>query len=141
MDCYKETTKSPYIIEQFRWEKWMKIAEIDGRWTPEQTMYSFLGIHYYGENLCRVKISSNSNDSEKVKWTREISPVNFSINKKASKIEFSDEKARTTETMYEIANASETIIKMGWAKYVSYNSLPKGTYPLYYDNKIAKFKR
>jgi len=136
-----ETTKLPYVIEQFRWNKWIKIGEVDAHASSGQNIYRFKAVPYAGENLCRIKPVSNSNDSKEVKWTSNLPKVKFSIKKKASKIEFSDEQSRPIETMYEIIDSSGTLVKKGWAQYVSYDNLPKGTYTLNYDNSTTEFKR
>lgn len=137
-----ETDKLPYVIEQFRWNKWIKIGEVDPHLSPGEKIYQFKAIPYYGENLCRVKPFGNSTESKEVKFTNSyMAKVKFSVNKKTEKIEFSDEQSRPTETMYEIIDSSGTLVKKGWGQSVSYDNLPKGKYTLNYDNTSGEFKR
>ena len=135
-----ETSKSPYIIEQFRWNKWIKIGEVDAAATHGKNSYSFGAIPHNGENLCRVKPLNNSDYSKEVKWISKASKIKFSLDQKTKTIQFSDETG-PIETLYEIIDASGTLVKKGWGQNVSYENLPKGTYVLNYDNVTGEFKR
>jgi hypothetical protein len=49
-----EQGKLPYIVEQYRWNKWVTIGEVQGKGTRESTSYEFQVTPHSGENTVRV---------------------------------------------------------------------------------------
>lgn len=45
----------PYVVEQFRWNKWIPIGEVKGEGDMDNNTYSFQTIPHSGENKFRVK--------------------------------------------------------------------------------------
>ncbi|MES2763167.1 MAG: hypothetical protein V4677_13225 [Bacteroidota bacterium] len=133
----KEHNKTPYVIEQFRWNKWIKIGEVDAVGMPTQNQYSFHPAPHHGENIFRIIpfIGSDSTSYKDVRWVAEMPLVKFSVQKKTQEIIFS------SETMYEINTISGELMKRGYALSVSIENLPKGNYILNYDNLSTEFKK
>ena len=50
-----ETGKLPYVVEQFRWNKWVKVGEVEGNGTPAENSYSFKVTPHSGKNQLRIK--------------------------------------------------------------------------------------
>ena len=50
-----ETGSLDYIVEQFRWNKWVKVGEVKGIGTPGTHSYSYKIAPHSGENRARVK--------------------------------------------------------------------------------------
>ena len=50
-----ESGSLPYIIEQFKWNKWIPVGELDGIGSPENHEYTFQVTMNSGENKYRVK--------------------------------------------------------------------------------------
>lgn len=137
-----ETTKEPYIIEQYRWNKWMRIGEVDPHLGLEQNTYQFKALPHYGENKCRVRPTNNSLYPKEVKWINTEAPkIIYSYDKQKAQIIFLNELSKPTETIFEIIDSSGKIVKKGRYSTVTVNDLPKGKYTLHYDNSITKFKR
>ncbi len=131
-----ETGKLPFIIEQFRWTKWIKVGEVDGKGTSGENSYEFKVTPHSGENQIRVKqvdYTSQPRYSPPKKFTSTISDVTFAPNKVAKDINFSE------ETMFEIYDQYGNIVKKGFAKTVDCSSLAKGVYYLNFDNKTDQF--
>ncbi|MBL7934371.1 MAG: hypothetical protein JNM51_01025 [Bacteroidia bacterium] len=130
-----ETTKLPFVIEQFRWNRWIKIGEVNGVGSIKQHHYSFNPICYHGENLFRIKPIAESKVYKEIKYMSRVPEINYSIEKKTKEIKFN------YETMYEVVDASGEIVKRGFGLSVSIDNLSKGNYTLKYDNSSVEFKR
>ena len=50
-----ETGKLSFAVEQFRWNKWVKVGEVDGNGSTEDNKYEFKITPHSGENKFRVK--------------------------------------------------------------------------------------
>ena len=59
-----EAGSLPYIVEQFKWNKWIPVGEVDGIGSPESHGYSFQVSLHSGENKCRVKQKGLNNTSK-----------------------------------------------------------------------------
>lgn len=131
-----ESGKLPYIVEQFRWNKWIKVGEVEGNGTPEQNNYSFKITPHTGENQFRVKqidYTGKPRYSKSAKFVSTAPEITFSPVKVAKDIIF------TGETMFEIYDSYGNIVKKGFADKVDVSNLKKGIYYLNYDYKTDKF--
>ncbi len=131
-----ETGKLPYIIEQFRWNKWVKVGEVEGNGTSDVNQYSFKVTPHSGKNQFRVKqvdYTGQPRLSRAVDYNSTINEVSFSPAKVLKEIIFTD------ETMFEIYDQYGNVVKKGFAKTVDAGNLQKGVYYLNYDNKMGEF--
>lgn len=131
-----ETGKLPYIIEQFRWNKWVKVGEVEGNGTSDVNQYSFKVTPHSGKNSFRVKqvdYTGQPRLSKPVDYNSTLSEVTFSPAKVTREIMFSE------ETMFEIYDQYGNVVKKGFAKTVDAGNLQKGVYYLNYDNKMGEF--
>ena len=148
MDISKEglltwTTKNemgslPFIIEQYKWNKWTYLSEIKGIGTPENNDYSFQTSPHSGENKFRVKqsgLGSLPRYSTQVTYISSMPKLTYSSSRSTNDISFSD------ETMYEIYDYYGFIVKKGYGKNLDIAKLPKGEYYLCYDNSTSNFKK
>lgn len=130
-----ESGKLPFVVEQFRWNKWVKVGEVEGKGKPEQTTYTAKVAPHSGENKFRVKqidYSGQPKYSEPVKF-RSMSPeITFAPIKTDKEITFS------SETMFEIYDMYGNIVKKGNATKVDISNLQKGAYYINYDNKTGE---
>jgi hypothetical protein len=128
-----ETGKLPYVIEQFRWNKWIPVGEVEGVGTPGHHSYQFKAVLHSGENKFRVKQKGSSGT---VRYSKEIT-VKSNIEKPSyvlrnKTLEFS------ADTFYEIYDLYGMIMKRGYGNKVSLDNLKKGNYYLAYDNSFAE---
>lgn len=133
-----ETGSLPYIIEQFKWNKWVPIGEIQGVGTPENNEYTFQLSMHSGENKYRVKqkgLNSISRFSQEVVIKSSIDKPSFAIRKNNTGIDFSQ------ETGYELFDVYGTVVKRGYGKQIDISNLQKGKYYLCYDNTMTEFKK
>ena len=130
-----EASKSPFIIEQFRWNKWIKLGNVDPVGTTNKNNYSFQTVPHSGKNIFRVKQFSEDYASKELKWNSNEPKVSFKVRKKSLEISFS------SDTHYEIFDSTQKLQKKGYGGSVSIESLPKGIYTLNYDNFTHAFER
>lgn len=131
-----ETGQLDYVVEQFRWNKWVKVGEVEGTGTQETSEYSFKITPHSGENQIRVKqvdYSGRPRYSESVKFMSPKEPLEFDPIKVKKEIMF------TGETLYEIYDSYGNIVKKGYGDKVEVSNLKKGIYYLNYDNKTDTF--
>ncbi|MCI5057340.1 MAG: T9SS type A sorting domain-containing protein [Flavobacteriales bacterium] len=131
-----ESGKLPYVIEQFRWNKWIKVGETEGAGGAGPNDYSFQITPHSGENLFRVKqvdYTGKPRYSKSVRFASSSSEVAFSPVKVNKELEF------TAETMFEIYDSYGNIVKKGYANKVDCTNLKRGIYYLNYDNNTEKF--
>lgn len=139
-----ETGKLDFIVEQYRWNKWIKVGEVGGEGTPDEHSYSFKVAPHSGENQFRVKqvdYSGKPRYSKAVKYTDpKIAEIEFTPHKVKKDLAFVEVgTTNQVETLFEIYDAYGNIVKRGFASKVNVENLPNGVYYLNYDNKTDKF--
>ena len=94
-----ESGKLPYTVEQYRWNKWVKLGKINGKGSVGTNSYTFKVKPHSGANRFRV---SQVDYTKKPRYSKEVSfrsmkpEVTFTPLKPTTEIVFS------AETMYEI---------------------------------------
>ncbi len=134
-----ETGKLTYIVEQYRWNKWIKVGEVEGIGTPEAHEYQFAVTTHSGENKYRVK---------QVDYTGRprMSPAATFINSAKKEVEFFPKNVRdeiefSDKTLFEIFDSYGNIVKKGYGDKVDCGTLKKGLYYLNYDNTNGEFSK
>lgn len=131
-----ETGELPFIVEQKRWNKWVKVGEVMGVGRPGEHSYEFKVTPHYGENFFRVKqtdLTRKARFSETVTFTDpRVQPVTWGPVKPKEEIVFS------ANTLYEIYDQYGNIVKRGYASKIDITSLKKDLYYLNYDNKMGE---
>lgn len=129
-----ETGALDYIVEQFRWNKWVKVGEVRGDGLPGQHVYSFKVTPHSGTNKARVKqvdYTGKPRFSSTVEYNSDIEAITLE-----KKTKFKDEILFTNgETLYEVYDKYGSIVKRGFGGKANIQTLEKGTYYLSYDNK------
>ncbi len=131
-----ETGKLTYIIEQYRWNKWIKVGEVDGQGSVDENKYEFNITPHSGENKFRVKqvdYSSKPRYSQAARYISTSGEVTFSPIKAKDFVTF------TGETLFEVYDSFGNIVKKGFGEKVDVTNLKKGIYYLNYDNKTDTF--
>ena len=136
-----ENGKLPYLVEQYRWNKWVSIGEIDGEGSKSKNKYQFKVTPHSGENVIRVvqiDHSGGKRASQSVKFKSELPVVVKSPAIVKDEIKFSSGNA-AVETRYEIYDAYGNIVKKGVGSSVNCSNLLKGVYYINFDNVNEKF--
>jgi hypothetical protein len=132
-----ESGKLAFIIEQYRWNKWVKVGEVDGLGTNGPNDYTFKAALHSGDNKFRLKQLDYSGTP---RYSKEVK-----VNSPAPKMTWSPKKVSTEitftggETMYEIFDQYGNLVKKGFGATIDCKSLPKGGYFLNFDNSTDEF--
>jgi len=136
-----EQGKLPYVIEQYRWNKWVTVGEVQGKGTPGKNSYEFQITPHSGENTVRVvqvDHSGTKRTSKEVKFTSTLPAVVKSPAKVKDIINFTAD-GKAVETRYEIYDAYGNIVKKGVGSSVNCENLLRGVYYINFDNVNEKF--
>jgi hypothetical protein len=128
----------PYIVEQFIFDKWVKVGEVSGIGNPTPNSYSVPVILSSGENKFRVRqkgYDKISRFSDAVTYYSKKEPVFYEITDHNQTISF------TADTYFIIYNPYGAIAKQGYGSSVNISEYAKGYYCLIYDNKLGGFDK
>lgn len=135
-----EMGKLPFIVEQYRWNKWVKVGEVMGKGNGTAS-YEVMIRPHSGPNRIRVKQIDHSGPrySQDVKF-RSIEPeLDFAPKRVEDEIVFSDSDGNLVKTMYEIFDEYGNLRKKGFASKVNVANLKKGIYYINFDSKDSQF--
>ena len=127
-----ENGQLPYVVEQFRWNKWVKLGEVEGKGIPGTHNYSFKISPHSGENKVRVKqidFTGKPRYSKPATYSSNVPAITLNDTKFKETIQFSG-----GETLYELYDRYGTIVKKGYGNSVNIANLEKGLYYVSYDN-------
>lgn len=103
-----ESGSLPYVIEQFKWNKWVYVGEVQGVGTAESHDYSFQISTHSGENKFRVKqvgLGATPKVSSPVIINSGTDKPSYMITKDNKAIQY------TIETDFEIYDAFGSVVK------------------------------
>ena len=138
LETTKESGSLPYYVEQFRWNKWVKVGKVEGNGDVNINNYSFKVDLISGINRFRIYQRDFTNRN---RYTKEVAirssqpPVTFEPKKPSTIINFS------AETAYEIYNGEGERVLHGKGNSINIESLPKGEYYLNFDSFTETFKK
>lgn len=133
-----ETGSLPYRVQQFKWNKWVTVGEVQGKGNPGEHSYSFQAIPVSGEN--RFRVIQKSGDG-RVRVSPEVETVSnspevvFTFDKKTKSLEFDK------QTSFEVYDEYGQIVKRGYNSSIDMEDLEKGLYYVNYDNTYAEVQR
>lgn len=128
----------PYIVEQYRWHKWIEVGEVAGKGNIDKNVYSFKPNFNSAENKFRIRQVGNGGIAKKssvITFVSSVEEPTYVIGKEMKNILFSN------ETLYEVYDTYGKIVKRGYGKEIDISSLDRGNYFLCYDNVISDFKK
>ena len=131
----------PFVIEQFKWKKWVTVAQVNGKGTPALNTYSVNIPLHSGVNKLRIKqvdCTKKPRYSSEITYNNLLPEVTFkpgNNGQTTGTITFS----RVTE--YEIYDFYGQRMAKGRASSVNVSSYPQGTYFINYDCKSESFEK
>lgn len=128
----------PMIIEQYRWNKWIKIGELTPADTVRKNIYSFETVPHSGINQFRI-LFNDENDNPVYSKTIKYISRNPEITLESAKV--SDKLVFSADTQYEIFDMKGNFISEGFGKEADVTDLEKGKYWLNFDNKSVNFTK
>ncbi len=134
-----ETAKLPFVIQQFKWNKWVTIGEIEGKGTPNENTYEFSVPLHHGSNKIRVVQFDFDGTRKSTRVPAESATVKSDLAE--VKIIETDKKVvkLSGESMYEIYDVYGNLNKKGYGSEIDISNLTKGVYYINYDNKTEQF--
>ncbi|MCC6372552.1 MAG: hypothetical protein IT236_16230 [Bacteroidia bacterium] len=141
-----ETGKLTFVVEQKRWNKWVKVGEVEGMGTPSLNEYSFKIAPHSGKNEIRVRQTDYTGQphvSKPVDFMSDLPDTDFGPLKTSKELTFfvKGKPDKPVVTMYEIYDQYGNIVKKGFGSKVDVSNLPKGPYFINYDNRMGEFTK
>lgn len=130
-----ESGSIPFIVEQFRWNKWVEVGKVAGSDNRKLNKYSFLVPVHFGENKVRLKQEDRRgvHYSEPVMVKSEKSkPVSLKRKRVVDVIQFSD------ETFFEVFSEYGELITYGFDDEVFVKDVPRGKYYVNFGCQLAE---
>lgn len=129
----KESAPLTFVIEQFRWNKWIKVGEIKGQGKPETCRYNYPVNLHSGVNTLRIYQMDykGQHTSEEYKVESTGPEIKIKSLKVSNSIEFSG------ITDYEVVSEFGTLVTSGRGPSVDASKFFKGKYYVNYDNKVG----
>lgn len=134
----KEAGSLPFVVEQFRWNKWIEVGRVNGKGVSDNNDYESKVRFHSGENKFRIKQTDYRGKpkySDDLIYVSTAPEVNFSPQRVDDEIQF------TAPTLYEIYDEYGGIIFKGYGQTINVSGLKKGSYYLNLDNKLAQFTK
>ncbi len=128
----------PMIIEQFRWNKWMKIGELLATDSVKNNSFSLEIKPHSGINQFRILFTDENDNpvySKIIKYTSRNPAITLLSAKVTDKLNFSG------DTQYEIFDLKGNFISEGFGKEADVSDLEKGKYWLNFDNTSINFTK
>ncbi|MFI5203530.1 MAG: hypothetical protein ACHQF2_03450 [Flavobacteriales bacterium] len=129
-----ENYKLKFIIEQYRWNKWIKVGEVAGKGTSGKHTYEFKVEIHSGVNKIRVK--QVYPDPNKTSMTP--SAMCISTRSRVTMKKIKTDLLFSYETSYEVYDSFGTFVKRGKGAKLDCKTLKKGTYFVNFDNYSEK---
>lgn len=124
----------PFVVEQFKWNKWLPVATIEGKGAHEGfNSYEIKVPVHAGENTYRIRQddSKGAHLSERKSFQSTKNPIQIKEEKIYDKLEF------TAETEYEVFDAFGVLKARGTGSELETSSWDKGTYYVNFDNRFG----
>ena len=134
----KEIGTLPFVLQQYRWKKWITIGKVEGKGNFEKNEYEFQVQTHTGKNIFRIHQTDFTNE------IRYSTPMEFSSTK--SPVIYGPEKIRnelifSNKTKYEIYDDKGSLILEGFGDTVDLKGLKRGLYYLNFDNRTESFSK
>ena len=129
-----ESGKLTFLVEQYKWDRWVTAAEVQGKGLKSTNTYSIEIIPTSGYNKVRVAQIDNTGQkrySKSVGFTSTLKPIKKSPSKVKSNLYFKAEGS-LTKTKYELYDAFGNLLKKGYDHTISCADLLNGIYNINY---------
>lgn len=118
----------PFVIEQFKWNKWVKLGEVMGEGDEGPNNYQFSVKLDAGENKFRIK----QNDSDGTRYSERITVQSSSSAVVLAHTKVFDSIDFDRDTHYELFDEYGSLVAQGYGQKIATSELAKGQYYLNY---------
>ncbi len=123
----------PYKIEQYIFDRWVTIGEIEGIGTQNANSYSYYVLLHSGTNRFRLK---QQNADKTYRYSTEISIVSYKQEAQLKYKSFQRTVKFSRDTFYQMYDPYGSLVSSGVAGAINLRKFPKGRYCVIYDNKM-----
>lgn len=130
-----------FIIEQFRWGRWVEVGQVKGEGTNTVNNYTFQLTPHSGMNKVRVSQKDNSGEkhsSQETSFQSAVPKVKMSPAKVRDYLYFKA-NGKSCKTKFEVFDAFGNLLKLGYGEKVDCQNLVDGVYFVNFDNTTEKF--
>lgn len=128
----------PFVVEQFKWNKWVEVAQIDGQGQSEQAnVYNVNVPLHSGQNTFRI-VQRDANGS-RISAKQEIEGLDVQVAILAEK--FTNHLEFSSDTTYEVYNLYGLVVARGYGKKVDATAWKPGTYYVNFDQHFGRTVR
>ena len=131
-----ETNEEPFIVEQFKNNKWVEVTRMKGEGPEGFNNYISDISHTSGLNKYRVKqrdIGNRYRYSKVLEYKSNRSPITFYPKRVSNEIHLSE------STAYEVFDSFGALMTKGVGNKINVSDLEEGVYYLNIDNRTEKF--
>lgn len=127
-----ENGSLPFVIEQYRWNKWIKLGEVLGNGSNEENTYTFQVDLNSGKNKVRIVQKDYTNEPRRsdiaTTFKDSYAQVKFIHNVPKKSLVFNQ------DTRFEIYDEYGRVLKKGFGKRVDLSTIEDGSYYINFDN-------
>lgn len=134
----EERGELPYYVQQYKWNKWVTVGEVQGVGTASMNSYAFQVDLCSGENKFRVMQKGYEREVKYSPVVNVISTtpkVTFTYSKSEKAVIFS------AETNFEVYDKYGQLKKKGYGLTIDVGNLSKGEYYVSYDSSVDEFRK
>lgn len=129
-----------FVIEEYRWDRWVEAGEIKGKGGPGDNTYTLRVYPFSGENRYRIYQMDHLyrkfySDEFVVDYQSEPVEVLTNLRRVRREIEFSQ------KTRYIIINEYGEEVMSGFDEVIDVRELDRGNYFLNYENDYKRFRK
>ena len=131
----REIGSIPFVVEQFKWNKWVEVAAIDGKGVSKESFYEVSVPAHKGLNIFRIKQkdSKHINYSEKMEFdVQDVVAINLLEDKVFEEIRFSQ------NTPFELYDEYGVLQAIGEGDRIFMTEMQPGRYFLNYGSQFGQ---
>lgn len=129
-----ESGALPFLVEQFKWNKWMVVGGVEGKGAREgENQYQVEVPLHSGENTFRIR--QDGPDGSRISERQSMNSTQAAVDIIEEKV--FDVLRFTGETAYEVFDQYGTLKAKGIGDAVDTKGWTKGTYYVNYDNRFG----
>ena len=135
-----ESGKLNFIVEQFKWGRWVSAGEVQGKGLRSASTYSLSIIPTSGKNKVRISQIDNTGkirSSQAVTFQSNIAPV-IKTPAKVKTILYFKSNGKPAKPKFELYDAYGNLLIKGYDSQMNCSSLLNGIYYINFDNKSEK---
>lgn len=128
----------PFIVEQYRWNRWVFVCEVKGYGAGNENKYEINVIPHPGDNRFRISQKGNFGEirySDVVKFSSNVKPIKLDLSRVTNFIKF------PKACLFEIVDLYGNMVLSGFSYKADLRKLDPGKYFINYDNVTKEFKR